>query len=77
MNQLNNMGNCVGSTQDKRPIVVAGIQKCKIAKCKENHDAHYCRKCKSSDVDHFSNQCPIVSTTQNGTPFKCKVQDCR
>jgi len=31
---------------------------CKVPNCKETHDRHHCKLCKSSDSDHCSSECP-------------------
>ena len=31
---------------------------CKVSLCVEKHKYHYCRTCKTLDVDHFTRECP-------------------
>ena len=44
--------------------------KCRVPKCKESHESHYCRLCEEDDTDHFSNQCPYGVVLYHGTRLK-------
>lgn len=41
--------------------------RCKVRRCKKNHDTHFCRVCKEVDTDHFSSECPRSKTLFHGT----------
>ena len=40
---------------------------CKVSGCEEDHEKHYCKLCKTKDVDHFSGNCPAGTTLYHGT----------
>mgnify|MGYP002634480998 CR=1 FL=1 len=40
---------------------------CKVSNCDEGHAQHYCRLCKTNDVDHFAMNCPHGVDLWHGT----------
>lgn len=47
--------------------------KCRAIGCHENHNFHYCKRCKKSDSDHLSTNCPCI----NNSSDKCRVPGCK